>query len=255
MKLSLIKEVGKTIAWHDNQADAGEMAGQAIRAINAAVDALGADLSREGVEAWIRMRYERSLGFDDAIKKILDRESPTSAEEEEPRDREWDSGYNYEGPQADTEWDAHWAREDGDDERADDLEADAEFARQDADAEEEEDEKERCVTCDGTGKQLVGDDQLVFDCPDCKDEEEENVSVRETEIGGHKIKLLAAGRDKNPFGNNPIAIIEFDGTNYEVYKQGMINIWAFKQRPKLSNEDGKEFDNWMDNNWEDRREL
>ncbi len=218
MKLFNITEVGKTIAWHDNQADQGEMASQAVRAINAAVDALGADLSREGVEAWIRMRYEEAPGFERAVQQILDRESPSSEEEEAPREREWDSGYNYEGPQRD-------------------------------------EEKERCVTCDGTGKQLVGDDQLVFDCPDCKDEEEENVSVRETEIGGHKIKLLAAGRDKNPFGNNPIAIIEFDGTNYEVYKQGMINIWAFKQRPKLSNEDGKEFDNWMDNNWEDRREL
>ncbi len=25
-----------------------------------------------------------------------------------------------------------------------------------------------CPTCDGLGKQLVGDEQLVFDCPDCK---------------------------------------------------------------------------------------
>jgi len=33
---------------------------------------------------------------------------------------------------------------------------------------EESPEKERCVTCDGLGKELVGDDQLVFDCPDCK---------------------------------------------------------------------------------------
>jgi rubrerythrin len=36
-----------------------------------------------------------------------------------------------EGPGDDAEWDAHWAREDGDDERADDLEADAEWARMD----------------------------------------------------------------------------------------------------------------------------
>ena len=28
----------------------------------------------------------------------------------------------------------------------------------------------RCVTCDGLGKQFVGDEQLVFDCPDCKGE-------------------------------------------------------------------------------------
>jgi len=35
------------------------------------------------------------------------------------------------GDPDDTDWDAHWAREDGDDERADDLEADAEWARMD----------------------------------------------------------------------------------------------------------------------------
>ena len=252
MKLFNITEVGKTIAWHDNQADQGEMAGQAVRAINAAVDALGADLSREGIEAWIRMRYEDAPGFERAVQQILDRESPSSEEEEEaPREREWDSGYNYEGPQRD-------------------------------------EEKERCVTCGGTGKQLVGDNQLVFDCPDCKDEEEEDdkwgdidleqekreedardveAEMRaarqelhgsdeeeelslETQIGGHDIKLLAGGSDSNPFGNNPIAVIEFDGTRYEVYKQGMINIWAFKERPSLSNEEGKEFDTWMDSNYE-----
>ena len=36
------------------------------------------------------------------------------------------------GDPDDTDWDAHWAREDGDEERADDLEADAEFARMDS---------------------------------------------------------------------------------------------------------------------------
>lgn len=40
----------------------------------------------------------------------------------------------------DTDWDAHWAREDGDEERADDLEWDAEFARMDAEPE--------CSYCD-----------------------------------------------------------------------------------------------------------
>jgi len=33
----------------------------------------------------------------------------------------------------DTEWDAHWARMDGDDERADDLEWDAHWEEQDED--------------------------------------------------------------------------------------------------------------------------
>lgn len=29
-------------------------------------------------------------------------------------------------------------------------------------------EKERCTTCDGLGKEFVGDELLVFDCPDCE---------------------------------------------------------------------------------------
>lgn len=44
-------------------------------------------------------------------------------------------------------------------------------------------EEERCVTCDGTGKQLVGDSQLVFDCPDCKKEELEELKVTKTLAG------------------------------------------------------------------------
>ena len=31
-----------------------------------------------------------------------------------------------------------------------------------------EEKEEICPTCDGIGKELVGDDLLVFDCPDCK---------------------------------------------------------------------------------------
>jgi len=42
-----------------------------------------------------------------------------------------------EGDPDDTDWDAHWAREDGDDERADDLEADAEWARMDSELNED----------------------------------------------------------------------------------------------------------------------
>lgn len=33
---------------------------------------------------------------------------------------------------------------------------------------EQSPEKERCPTCDGLGKEFVGDELLVFDCPDCK---------------------------------------------------------------------------------------
>lgn len=53
-------------------------------------------------------------------------------------DRELDNRKNSlsEGDPDDTDWDAHWAREDGDDERADDLEADAEFARMDDELDE-----------------------------------------------------------------------------------------------------------------------
>jgi len=54
-------------------------------------------------------------------------------------------------------------------------------------------EKERCTTCDGLGKELVGDDQLVFDCPDCKgtgywgDKEElEEIKVTKTLAGKRK---------------------------------------------------------------------
>jgi predicted RNA-binding Zn-ribbon protein involved in translation (DUF1610 family) len=47
-------------------------------------------------------------------------------------------------------------------------------------------EEERCVTCDGTGKELVGDDQLVFDCPDCKKEDLEEIKVTKTLAGKRK---------------------------------------------------------------------
>jgi len=72
---------------------------------------------------------------EDEIQRLFhefagDDTSYTSNLSEEPGD--WDHGYNYEGSQADDlEWEEHWAREDGDDERADDLAADAEFARMD----------------------------------------------------------------------------------------------------------------------------
>jgi hypothetical protein len=46
------------------------------------------------------------------------------------------AGLEEQGPGDDEEWDAHWARMDGDDERADDLDWDAEWARMDADDDE-----------------------------------------------------------------------------------------------------------------------
>ena len=84
-----------------------------------------------------------------------------------------------EGPGDDTEWDAHWARQDGDDERADDLEADAEWARMDADDEELDEVGEvsfddygaapvyekaaECDRCFGTGRHPGRPE----DCPEC----------------------------------------------------------------------------------------
>jgi len=83
----------------------------------------------------------------------------------------------FEGDPDDTDWDAHWAREDGDDERADDLEADAEFARMDDELDEVgavkyddygatpvyENDGE-CNACYGLGRVPKGG----ADCPECK---------------------------------------------------------------------------------------
>ena len=71
-------------------------------------------------------------------------------------------------------------------------------------------EEERCVTCDGTGKQLVGDDQLVFDCPDCKDEELEERKVTKTLAGRKQTpsqKLAMDRKKKSPNqGKDPVEI-------------------------------------------------
>jgi len=69
-----------------------------------------------------------------------------------------------------------------------------------------------------------------------------------TKIGKHSIEILTGGRSKMPFGGNKVAIIKFDGKQFEVFKQGMINIWAFAKRPILSRSEGDEFDDWMDDN-------
>jgi len=58
----------------------------------------------------------------------------------------------FESDPDDTDWDAHWAREDGDDERADDLEADAEFARYDAEDDLDEDPETHRQAKDAFGR-------------------------------------------------------------------------------------------------------
>lgn len=59
-------------------------------------------------------------------------------------------------------------------------------------------EEERCVTCDGTGKEIVGDSQLVFDCPDCKEDELEERKVTKTVAGSKQppSRKLAMDRKK-----------------------------------------------------------
>ena len=77
-------------------------------------------------------------------------------------------------------------------------------------------EEDRCVTCDGTGKQLVGDDQLVFDCPDCKDEELEERKVTKTMAGKQQRpidKLAVDTKKKKPNqGKEPVELDKFKDT-------------------------------------------
>jgi len=67
---------------------------------------------------------------------------------------------------------------------------------------EQSPEKERCSTCDGLGKELVGDDQLVFDCPDCKGtgyfgkEELEEIKVTKTLAGKKQTPSRQLAMDK-----------------------------------------------------------
>ena len=76
--------------------------------------------------------------------------------------------------------------------------------------EEESPEKERCVTCDGTGKEIVGDSQLVFDCPDCKEEELKERKVTKTLAGKRKkpTETLAAKnkKKKKNQGEGPVSL-------------------------------------------------
>ena len=69
-----------------------------------------------------------------------------------------------------------------------------------------------------------------------------------TKIGRHTVEILTQGRMKSPFGGNNTAIIKFDGKQFEVFKQGMINIWAFPKRPTLSRQEAEAFDEFMDAN-------
>lgn len=68
---------------------------------------------------------------------------------------------------------------------------------------EQSPEKERCPTCDGLGKEIVGDSQLVFDCPDCKGagyfdkkEELEEIKVTKTVSGKKQTPSRQLAMDK-----------------------------------------------------------
>lgn len=78
-------------------------------------------------------------------------------------------------------------------------------------------ELEVCPTCDGLGKELVGDDQLVFDCPDCKGtghfgekEELEEIKVTKTLSGRTQTpsrKLAMDKKKKSPNqGKKPVEL-------------------------------------------------
>jgi len=77
-------------------------------------------------------------------------------------------------------------------------------------------EKERCITCDGLGKEYVGDEQLGFTCPDCKgtgywDKEElEEIKVTKTVAGKRKspIETMAGklNKKKPNQGKKPVEL-------------------------------------------------
>ena len=67
-------------------------------------------------------------------------------------------------------------------------------------------EQERCVTCDGSGKIFVGDDMLVFDCPDCDEEELDERKVTKTMAGKQQRpvdKLAVDTKKKKPNQGKP----------------------------------------------------
>lgn len=79
-------------------------------------------------------------------------------------------------------------------------------------------ERERCTTCDGLGKEFVGDDLLVFDCPDCKgtgywdDKEElEELKVTKTVAGKRaSASQTLAGKLKKKMPNQGKKPVELD---------------------------------------------
>jgi DnaJ-class molecular chaperone len=56
-------------------------------------------------------------------------------------------------------------------------------------------ERERCVTCDGLGKEYVGDEQLGFTCPDCKGE---GYFDKKEELEEIKVTKTLAGKRTKP---------------------------------------------------------
>ena len=79
-------------------------------------------------------------------------------------------------------------------------------------------EKKRCITCDGLGKEIVGDSQLMFDCPDCKgtgywdDKEElEEIKVTKTVAGKRaSASQTLAGKLKKKMPNQGKKPVELD---------------------------------------------
>ena len=82
------------------------------------------------------------------------------------------------------------------------------------------------------------------------------VKVPEIKIGKHKIKIVGSFKSGGGLmGSNPQAVIEFNGKKLGVFKQGMIGIWAFPQRPKLNRKEEDAFDKFMDDNIGKARKL
>ena len=83
-------------------------------------------------------------------------------------------------------------------------------------------EKKRCITCDGLGKEIVGNSQLLFVCPDCKgtgyweDEELEERKVTKTMAGKQQrpiAKLAVDTKKKKPNqGKDPVELDKLKGT-------------------------------------------
>ena len=83
----------------------------------------------------------------------------------------------------------------------------------------------------------------------------------EITLGKFKIQIIGNFRSTNPFlsGNNQAVIsVSIDGKppkKFGTFKQGMIKIWAFPLRPKMSGDEQNKFDKFMDANWDKTPKL